>query len=112
MSSLAASNRKLYYTMAKAGLDMVTKQFALDLGQHQIRVNSVNPAFVLTENTKVYLEKNPEIGNRTTNNTPMGRHCEVQEVIDPIMYLFSEHASMVNGTLHAIDGGLLCNIPV
>ena len=53
MSSLAAFNRKLYYTMAKAGLDMVTKQFALDIGQHQIRVNSVNPAFVLTENTKV-----------------------------------------------------------
>ena len=91
---------------------MVTKQFALELGPHQIRVNSVNPAFVLTDMVKDYLEKNPEIGNRTTDNTPMGRHCKVQEVIDPIMYLLSEHASMVNGTLHVIDGGLLCNIPV
>ena len=98
--------------MAKAGLDINTKQFALELGPHQIRVNSVNPAFVLTEKTKIYLVKNPEIENRTTNITPMGRHCEVQEVIDPIMYLLSEHASMLNGTVHVIDGGLLCNIPV
>ena len=64
--------------MAKAGLDMVTKQFALELGPHQIRVNSVNLAFVLTEKTKIYLVKNPEIENRTTNITPMGRHCEVK----------------------------------
>ena len=42
----------------------------------------------------------------------MGRHCEVQEVIDPIMYLFSEHVSIVSGTVQVIDGGLLCNIPV
>ena len=35
-----------------------------------------------------------------------------KEVIDPIMYLLSEHASMVSGTIQVIDGGLLCNIPV
>ena len=37
-----------YYNISKAALDMVTKQFAIELGPHQIRVNSVNPSSVAT----------------------------------------------------------------
>ena len=93
---------------------MVTKQFALELGPHQIRVNSINPTRVGTEDVpKMFTDPNMvERVNNLRSFTPMGRFCSLQECVDPIMYLLSEHSSMVNGTFHVLDGGLLANIPV
>ena len=101
----------LSYDISKAALDMVTKQFALELGQHQIRVNSVNPTAVLTETIIKYISEMESI-NKTKACTPLGRLCTMKEVVDPVMYLLSDHSSMVNGTIHVIDGGLLSCIPV
>ena len=101
----------LSYDISKAALDMVTKQFALELGQHQIRVNSVNPTAVLTETILKYINEMESI-NKTKACTPLGRLCTMEEVVDPVMYLLSDHSTMVNGTIHVIDGGLLSCIPV
>ena len=96
----------------KAGLDMVTKQFALELGPHQIRVNSVNPTWILTKAVKEYLIEHPEKEEQLKSTIPLGRIVEVKDVVEPIMYLLSDHSSMVSGTAHVVDGGLLSNIPV
>lgn len=100
------------YCVSKAGLDMITKQFALELGAHNIRVNSVNPMWVLTEAIQGMIEACPEFEKRAKSITPMGRFCEFRDVVEPIMYMLSEHSSMVTGTIHLVDGGLLSNIPV
>ena len=102
----------LGYNTAKAGLDMITKQFALELGPHQIRVNSVNPTQVSTLAAKEFVSKLPELDKRLKAITPFGRWCEIREVVEPVMYLLSEHSNMVTGTLHVIDGGLISGIPV
>ena len=102
----------LYYDITKAALDMVTKQFALELGQHQIRVNSANPNLVLTETMQKYMMEAEFVEEKTKALTPLGRLCTVKEVVEPVMYLLSDHSTMVNGTIHVIDGGLLSNIPV
>ena len=91
---------------------MVTKQFALELGPHQIRVNSVNPYWVMTDKIKEYFVQMPNVEATSLLHTPMKRFLEVREAIEPILYLLSDHSSMVNGTIHFVDGGLLCNIPV
>ena len=91
---------------------MVTKQFALELGPHQIRVNSVNPTRVAVESMPKCFEDEPERGKTLISITPMGRVCNRQECVDPILYLLSEHSTMVTGTTHVIDGGLMSNIPV
>ena len=91
---------------------MVTKQFALELGPHGIRVNSVNPTGVLTDFVKDYFMKNPTMENKFNSLTPLGRMAEVSEVVDPILYLLSDHSNMVTGTTHIIDGGILSHIPV
>ena len=91
---------------------MVTKQFALELGPHKIRVNSVCPTFVKTDMMTQMLDNAPELKERLTSMTPQGRACEVNEVVGPILYLLSDHSSMVTGTLHTVDGGLTCQIPV
>ena len=58
------------------------------------------------------MKENPDCYDRFTFITPMGRLCELQEVVDPILYLLSELSSMVMGTTYVVGGGLLANIPV
>ena len=101
----------LLYSMTKAGLDMVTKQFAVELGSHQIRVNSVQPTWVLTEKVKSEMVASSETESILKLHTPMGRLCEVQECVDPILYLLSDHSTMVTGTDNVIDGGLMSSLP-
>ena len=100
------------YNVAKAGLDMVTKQFALELGPHQIRVNSVNPTWILVDRVKEEMASNPDRPETALRLIPLGRFGEVREAVEPIMYLLSEHSSMVTGTTHLVDGGMMSNIPV
>ena len=100
------------YDLTKTALDMVTKQFALELGPHQIRVNSVNTTWFLTKPTAEHFVAYPEEETRVKAITPLGRITEVREIVEPIMYLLSDHSTMVSGTTHVIDGGLLANIPV
>ena len=99
------------YNVSKAALDMVTKQFALELGAHQIRVNSVNPTTILTD-MGVENWSEPERAERLKSLTPMGRFCEARECVEPIMYLLSDHSTMVSGTTNPIEGGLLSSIAV
>ena len=104
--------RFMDYNVSKAALDMVTKQFALELGPHQIRISSVNPTWVLVDRVKKEMDTYPDIFTNAISIIPMGRFCDVREVVDPIMYLLSEHSSMVSGTTHLVDGGMMSNIPV
>ena len=55
------------------------------------------------------MKENPDCYDRFTF---MGRLCELQEVVDPILYLLRELSSMVMGTTYVVGGGLLANIPV
>ncbi|KAL4225525.1 hypothetical protein ACF0H5_016213 [Mactra antiquata] len=98
------------YNVCKAALDMVTKQFALELGPHNIRVNSVNPTVVLTERGKQF--ENSALSSSLKGRTPLGRFPEMSEVVNPILYLLSDCSSMVTGTQHVVDGGLISHIHV
>ena len=101
----------MHYAVPKAALDMVTKQFAVELGCHQIRVNSVHPTFVDIERIQNIMREVPELELLIKEHTPMGRFCDIQECIDPVMYLLSDHSTMVTGTYNVIDGGLLSSLP-
>lgn len=98
-----------FYNISKAALDMVTKQFALELGPHQIRVNSVNPTMVNTASVLAMPEYN-ELANAIKTLIPLRRICTEQECVHPIMYLLSERASMVTGIIHVVDGGMTCSL--
>ncbi|XP_053407544.1 L-xylulose reductase-like [Mercenaria mercenaria] len=110
IGGLASFSNALPYHVSKAGLDMATKQLALELGPHGIRVNSVNPALVTTPMTQAYIENAGE--SVFIERCPMGRIIDVHEVVDPILYLLSNHSSMVTGQTHVVDGGILSNITV
>ena len=68
------------YCMSKAALDMVTKQFALELGRQQIRVNSVNLTGVLTERVVRALPDSSMLQGLKAA-TPIGRFCTLKKVL-------------------------------
>ncbi|XP_014668458.1 PREDICTED: L-xylulose reductase-like [Priapulus caudatus] len=107
VSSMASQRALLNHTAycsSKAGLDMLTKMMALELGPHKIRVNSVNPIVVLTEMGKMAWS-DPAKAGPMLSRIPLQQFAEVEHVIQPILYLLSDKAQMVNGTTLGIEGG-------
>ncbi len=91
------------YCAAKAGLGMLTKVLALELGEHGITVNSVAPGEIATEMTGMspadaYTEE--RVGN------PLGRPGHVNEVASLIGFLASPRSAYVTGASLTVDGGL------
>lgn len=97
------------YDSTKAALDMVTKSMALELGQYNIRVISINPTVFASNMTKGFLERNPGGGNQYQERTPLKRLVQSSEVINTILFLMSDNAPMINGTSILIDGGYAAN---
>ncbi|XP_065363725.1 L-xylulose reductase [Calliphora vicina] len=107
VSSLAASRSfdgHAAYSATKAAVDSLTRSLALELGPRKIRVNSVNPTVVLTKMGRDNWS-DPAKADPLLNHIPLHRFCEVQEVIDAMVYLLSEKSSFVNGHHLNLEGG-------
>lgn len=97
------------YCISKAGMDMLTKMMALELGKKNIRINSVNPTVVLTELGKSAWS-DPVKAETVLSKIPLRKFAEVDDVVQPILFLLSDGAGMVNGTSMQVDGGFVsCN---
>ncbi|XP_038160440.1 L-xylulose reductase [Cyprinodon tularosa] len=94
------------YCSTKGALDMLTKVMALELGPHQIRVNSVNPTVVMTEMGRLGWS-DPEKARSMTARIPLGRFAEVKDVVHSILFLLSDKSNMTNGVMLPVDGGFL-----
>jgi len=90
------------YTMAKAGLDALTKSIAQELAGRPILVNSVAPGFVETEMTSQLPE---EIRNGIIAKIPLGRMGSPAEVADVVAWL-ATRATYVNGSVIHVNGGM------
>jgi NAD(P)-dependent dehydrogenase (short-subunit alcohol dehydrogenase family) len=94
------------YCAAKAGVDMLTRCGALELGAAGIRVVGIAPGLVETPLTRHELE-NPAIRELFMAVIPMKRAVEAEEIAATAVFLASEHARSINGETIAVDGGLL-----
>ncbi|KAG5308052.1 DCXR reductase, partial [Acromyrmex insinuator] len=94
------------YCMSKAALDMLTKTIALEAGPHNIRINSVGPTVVMTDMGKMAWS-DPQKAQDMLNKIPLGRFADIDEIVDPVVYLLSDRSSMINGVYLPIDGGFL-----
>ena len=86
------------YAAAKASLGMITRSLALELAEHKIRVVAVAPGAIVTERNKEAVALSDEI--------PLGRPGEPDEVAALVSYLASDAAAYVTGTSMLIDGGM------
>jgi L-xylulose reductase len=106
MASYQAPNDHAAYCASKAGLDQLTAVMAVELGKHQIRVNSVNPTIVLTEMGK-RAWGDPVKGGPKLARIPLGRFAESEDVASVVCFLLTDGAAMLNGLALRIDGGSL-----
>ncbi len=90
------------YTMAKAGLDALTKSLALELADREILVNSVAPGFIETDMTD---ELPDEARQGILDRIPLGRMGSTEEVADVVSYL-ATRGSYIQGTVIHVNGGL------
>ena len=90
------------YTMAKAGLDALTRSLALELADRNILVNSVAPGFIETEMTAALPDAAKE---RILERIPLGRMGTPEEVAEVVAFL-ATRGSYIQGSVIHVNGGL------
>ena len=91
------------YNVTKAGVIMLTRQLARELGG-KVRVNAVAPGLIKTNFARALWE-NDAIRERVVSGNPMGRIGSPEEVAAAVAFLASDAASYINGEVIVIDGG-------
>jgi len=94
------------YNIAKAGVIMLTKVMARDLGKHNIRVNAIAPTIVKSDMTRAMTE-DPEASAKEAARIPLGRLGEVSDIVGPAVFLASEASSYITAHTIVVDGGQL-----
>ncbi|MGH7322633.1 MAG: SDR family NAD(P)-dependent oxidoreductase [Candidatus Rokuibacteriota bacterium] len=104
------------YNAAKGGVNMLSKNMALDYARHGIRVNTVCPGRVWTPMPMSRLkpgEDSEEVLARWGKNIPLGRVGRPEDIAQAILFLASDDASWITGTDLVIDGGAtICHPPI
>jgi NAD(P)-dependent dehydrogenase (short-subunit alcohol dehydrogenase family) len=92
------------YNAAKAGVDMLVKTTADEMGAAGVRVNGVNPGIVRTELVSMIDEGN-DIGKSYLANMPISRFGEAEDVASAIRFLVGPESSWITGVNLTVDGG-------
>ena len=98
------SEGRAVYCASKAAVDGMTRTMAIELGPHNVRVNSVGPTFIETPMTRPYLE-DPEFRDKTKAKIPLGRIGQVRDVAGAVVFLASPASGLITGVNLLVDGG-------
>ena len=117
LAAIYANENTAHYSAAKAGLVMLMKVLAKELGPQSIRVNTIHPTTVATDmilNEPIYRLFRPDLENptredfevaaRTLNKLPIAA-IEPADISNAILYLVSDAGRYVTGTTHVVDAG-------
>jgi 3-oxoacyl-[acyl-carrier protein] reductase len=97
------------YGITKAGIRMMAKIIALEVGTYGITVNAISPGATLTERT---LLDDPEYESHWASATPAGRVGYVEDIVAAALYLASPEARHVTGHTLVVDGGWTLQSPL
>jgi NAD(P)-dependent dehydrogenase (short-subunit alcohol dehydrogenase family) len=97
------------YSAAQAGRHSLTKNLAIELAPHAIRVNSVALAFVETPAYERFMtpDEARDLLDSVNAFHPLGRHGWPADVVEAILFYASERAGWITGTTMPVDGGVL-----
>ncbi len=102
---LVAAPNLTHYCVAKAGVEMLTKQMALELAPHRIRVNAVCPGLIESDLNRKDIA-NPEFRERRLARIPLKEIGTPEDVVGAVVFLLAEaEARLVTGASLFVDGG-------
>jgi NAD(P)-dependent dehydrogenase (short-subunit alcohol dehydrogenase family) len=96
-----------FYNASKAAVHHLTKSLAAEWGARGVRVNAVAPTYIATP-LNAFVKSNPRMYDAWIGGTPMGRMGEVDEIASVVLFLASEAASLMTGSIVLVDGGYTC----
>lgn len=95
---------QLHVSAAKAGVDALTRNLAVEWGRHGIRVNGIAPGPI--EDTEGMARLVPEpIKEKMKRRIPLGRFGRIRDIEQAAVFLCSNGASFINGAILVVDGG-------
>lgn len=94
------------YVVSKGAVRSLTQVMARDLAPHGVRVNAVAPGIMMSQMAVAQLSR-PGGADWFLSRVPMKRIGETREIVDPVIFLASDMASFITGTVLPVDGGFL-----
>jgi NAD(P)-dependent dehydrogenase (short-subunit alcohol dehydrogenase family) len=108
LNAIQATEGFAAYCAAKAGIVMLTKVAALELGRYKIRVNAIGPGLTHTPQTAIMLAV-PGVEDAFIHEAPIGRAGEPEDIASLIVYLASDESTFMTGQALYIERGLSLN---
>lgn len=96
-----------YYNASKAAVHHLTKSLAAEWGARGVRVNAVAPTYIETP-LNAFVKSNPKMYDAWIGGTPMARMGKVEEIASVVLFLASDAASLMTGSIVVVDGGYTC----
>jgi NAD(P)-dependent dehydrogenase (short-subunit alcohol dehydrogenase family) len=96
-----------YYNASKAAVHHLTKSLAAEWGSRGVRVNAVAPTYIATP-LNAFVKSNPAMYDAWIGGTPMARLGRVEEIASVVLFLASDAASLMTGSIVLADGGYTC----
>jgi NAD(P)-dependent dehydrogenase (short-subunit alcohol dehydrogenase family) len=90
------------YAATKSAIESLTRGFAKEFSDRKIRVNCIAPG---PTNTPMLMTATPEILEKVTNSTLLGRICEPEEIAEVALFLSGPKSSYITGATIYVDGG-------
>jgi NAD(P)-dependent dehydrogenase (short-subunit alcohol dehydrogenase family) len=109
MGSFVGLSGVAAYCASKGGLAQLTRSLAQEWAPLGITVNAIAPGFFETDLNREIIAPGTERRRRIEEHTPMGRIGNLDELVGAVLYLVSDAAGFVTGTILPIDGGFLAS---
>ncbi|MGQ9631786.1 MAG: SDR family NAD(P)-dependent oxidoreductase [bacterium] len=95
------------YCASKGGVAQLTKELALEWAPYNITVNAIAPSFFVTPMNKALFDDR-DMSKFISENTPLGRPGDPEELGGAVVFLASQASSFITGHLLLVDGGFTC----